>query len=124
DALIYRYFELATDVPTEQLPELARFAEENPRDAKHRLAHTIVRRYHGEAAADAARAHFERTVIRGEAPEDMPEVPVEGARIALLDLIRQAGFAASNGEARRFVQQGAVTLDGERADDPFAEVDL
>lgn len=124
DALIYRYFELATDVPTEQLPELARFAEENPRDAKHRLAHTIVRMYHGEAAADAARAHFERTVIRGEAPEDMPEVPVEGARIALLDLIRQAGFAASNGEARRFVQQGAVTLDGERADDPFAEVDL
>lgn len=119
DALIAKYFELATDVPTDQLGAKAQFVEQNPRDAKHELAHTLVRMYHGAEAADAARAHFERTVIQGEVPEDLPEIVVAG-EIGLLDLIREAGFAKSNGEARRFVQQGAVSLDGEKVEDPTA----
>jgi tyrosyl-tRNA synthetase len=122
DALIGKYFELATDVPAERLPELARRAEASPRDAKHELAWTLARMYHGAEAADAARAHFERTIIQGEAPEDMPEVSLGAPPVGLLELIRRAGFAASNGEARRLVQQGAVSLDGERVDDPAAEV--
>jgi tyrosyl-tRNA synthetase len=65
DALIGKYFELATDVPAERLPELARLAEANPRDAKHELAWNLARMYHGAEAADAARAHFERTIIQG-----------------------------------------------------------
>ncbi len=124
DELIYRYFELATDVPTERLPELKRFAEENPRDAKHDLAWTIVRMYHGEAAADAARRHFEQTVIQGGVPDDLEDLPVEGDTVGIIDLIRQAGFASSNGEARRFVQQNAVSLDDEKVTDPFFELDL
>lgn len=124
DALIPKYQELATDVPTEDLPRLARYAAERPRDAKHDLAWTLVRMYHGPEAADAARAHFERTVIQGEAPEDMPEVRVGAGAVGLLDLIRRAGFAASTSEARRLVQQGAVSLDGERVADPSAEVAL
>jgi tyrosyl-tRNA synthetase len=122
DALIGKYFELATDVPAERLPELARLAEASPRDAKHELAWTLSRMYHGAEAADAARAHFERTIIQGEAPEDMPELPLGAPSAGLLELIRRAGFAASNGEARRLVQQGAVSLDGERVDDPMLEV--
>ncbi|MDX1530323.1 MAG: tyrosine--tRNA ligase [Rhodothermales bacterium] len=124
DALIYRYFELATDVPTSRLAELERFAAENPRDAKHELAWTIIRMYHGAEAADAARQHFERTVIQGDVPEEMDEVAVAGESVGLLDLMRQAGFASSNGEARRFVQQNAVSLDGEKVTDPYHEVDL
>ncbi len=124
DELIYRYFELATDVPTEQLPALRQFADENPRDAKHDLALAIVRLYHGEEAATAARAHFEQTVIRGGIPDDMPEVAVEGERVGIIDLMRQAGFAKSNGEARRLVEQNAVSLGDEKVTDPFAEVPL
>jgi len=123
DALIAKYFELATDASTERLPELARFAETNPRDAKHDLAWTLTRMYHGADAADAARTHFERTIIQGAAPEEMPEVPIPAAS-GLLDVIRLAGFATSNGEARRLVQQGAVSLDGERMDDPGHTVSL
>src|SRR6056297_299629 len=73
DELIFRYFLLATDAPTDELDRLKEFAEQNPRDAKHELAWTIVRMYHGEAAAKAARQHFEKTVIKGGVPDDLPE---------------------------------------------------
>ena len=127
DDLIYRYFELATDVPTEALPRLKAAAETNPRDTKHELALAIVRMYHGEEAAQAARAHFEKTVIRKEIPDDVPEFrpePQEGARIGLLSLLSQAGLAQSNSEARRLVQQQAVSIDGEKVTDPRMEIDL
>lgn len=124
DALIFRYFLLATDAPTDDLDRLKEFAERNPRDAKHELAWTIVRMYHGADAADAARQHFEKTVIQGGVPDEMPEVAVEGASIGIIDLIRQADFAKSNGEARRLVQQNAVSLDDEKVTDIAHEVDL
>ncbi|MEL7169833.1 MAG: tyrosine--tRNA ligase [Bacteroidota bacterium] len=126
DALIYRYVELATDVPTDDLPEWKVFAEQNPRDAKHKLAWIITRIYHGEQAADAARAHFEKTVIQGGVPEDLDELTPEadGSVVSVVDLLRQAGFAESNGSARRLIKQGGVAIDGEKVTDPHAEVDL
>ncbi|MDX1546983.1 MAG: tyrosine--tRNA ligase [Rhodothermales bacterium] len=127
DRLIYRYFELATDVPTEDLPRLKAFAAENPRDAKHELAATIVRMYHGEEAARAARDHFVTTIIKGEVPDDAPvfrPAPDAGARIGLLTLLSQAGLTQSNSEARRLVKQNAVSIDGEKVADPMLEIDL
>ncbi|MFW5955713.1 MAG: tyrosine--tRNA ligase [Rhodothermales bacterium] len=127
DDLIYRYFELATDVPTESLSEIRRFAEEDPRNAKHRLAWTIVRLYHGEKAAEKARVHFEKVVIQKGVPEDLEEfAPVadEDNTIGLLSLITQAGLTQSNSEARRMVQQNAVSVDGEKVTDPMTRIDL
>ena len=114
-------------MPTQELPRLKASAEENPRDAKHHLALTIVRMYHGEEAAQAARVHFEQTVIRQEVPDDMPAfrptLP-EGSRIGLLTLLTQAGLTESNGAARRMVQQRAVSIDGEKVSDFRLEIDL
>ena len=127
DRLIYRYFELATDVPTSELPRLKAFAEEDPRNAKHELAGTIVRMYHGEEAAEQARAHFEKTVIQGEIPGDVPvyRAPTsEGATRGLLALMTEAGLTQSNGEARRMVKQNAVSIDGEKVEDAGLELDL
>lgn len=127
DHLIYRYFELATDIPTEELPAKKEFAERDPRNAKHELAWTIVRMYHGAEAANRAREHFERTIIRGEAPEDLKPfrpTPDEGSRIALVNLIVQAELAPSKSEARRLIRQGAVSIDGERVTDEHLEIDL
>ncbi len=127
DRLIYRYFELATDVPTADLPRLKAFAESDPRNAKHELAFTIVRMYHGEAAARAARAYFEKTVIQKEVPDDVETfrpTPDEGTTIGLMNLITQAGLAASNGEARRLITQKAVSIDGVKVTDPFRTIDL
>ena len=124
DGLIVRYAELATDIPTADLPKWNEWAATNPRDAKHGLARHIVAMYHGEEGASAAVDHFQRVVIEKDEPEEMDEVSVAAGEIGIVDLIRQAGFSASNGEARRLVQQNAVSLDGEKVSDPMATVEV
>ena len=127
DDLIHTYFVLATDVPTEQLSQMKAFAERDPRNAKHELAFAIVRMYHGEEAAVEARAHFEKTVIKGEVPEDVEEfapTPEEGDRIGILSLMSQAGLTQSNGQGRRLIQQNAVEIDGEKVGDVGLQIDL
>lgn len=122
DALIARYYTYATDASVDELPALHRFAETNPRDAKHDVAHRVVALYHGADAADAARDHFEKTVIRKEVPDEMPEIAL-GAPLLLVDALVQHAGVASKGEARRLVQQGGVQVNGEKATDAMAMVD-
>ena len=127
DDLIYRYAELVTDIPTADLPKVKAFAEENPRDAKHELAHSIAAMYHGEAAADAARKHFERTVVEGEVPDDIDEFAPDvsgGSEIGLLNLMRAAGLTESNSEGRRMIKQNAVSIDGEKVSDTGRYIDV
>ena len=125
DTLIYRYFELASDEETDALPELHKLCVENPRDAKHRLASSITRFYHGIEAAEKAREHFERTVIRKEVPEEVASFKPEGdGQIGLLNLLTSSGLTPSNGAARRLVQQGAVSIDGQRVTDSRLVLDV
>jgi tyrosyl-tRNA synthetase len=87
----------------------------SPRDAKHALAHAIVARFHGDEAADAARADFERVFVRQQAPEEIEELVLSGAvngSVHLPALISDA-FGMSRSEARRTLAQGGVRLDGE-----------
>ena len=127
DDLIYRYVELVTDLPTEQLPKIKQFAEANPRDAKAQLARRIVTMYHGEDAADAAEQHFEQTVVQGGVPDEMPEISPEAAdgdEVGLLNLMRHAGLTDSNSEGRRMIEQGAVTIDDEKVTDTGRFIDV
>ena len=77
--------------------------------------------YHGEDAARQAAAEFEKVFAAGGLPEELPEHQLEGSR-ALLKALAETGLAASNAEARRLVEQGAVAIDGARAADPFLEL--
>ena len=125
DELTYRYFELASDEDTRSLPELADLCRTQPRDAKHRLALSIARLYHGASEAHAAQDQFERTIIRKELPEDVAEFrPRCDGQIGLLSLLTQAGLTESNSAARRLVAQGAVSVDGERETDGRRQIDL
>jgi len=127
DELIYRYVELIADVPTADLPNVKAFAEENPRDAKAQLARRIVEMYHDAGAADAAEEHFQRTVVEGDVPDEMPEFEPEvdaGEEIGLLNLMRAAGLTDSNSEGRRLIKQGAVSIDGETIEDTGLYVDV
>ena len=125
DTLIFRYFELASDEETDVLPQLHKLCAENPRDAKHRLALSITRFYHGIEAAEKAREHFERTVIRKEVPEEVASFKPEGdGQIGLLNLLTSSGLTQSNGVARRLVQQGAVSIDGQRVTDSRLVLDV
>src|SRR5215216_291132 len=84
-----------------------------PVEQKRELARSLVRMFHGEDAIVDAERTFD-AVIRREVPEDVPEVefPAE-SEVWIVDLITRAGFANTNGEARRFVRGGGVRLDGE-----------
>lgn len=118
DNLIYTYFELLTDVSTKELHEKKAFADSDPRNAKHDLAYHIVELYHGSSAAQEARDHFNRVIVKKDVPDDIPEHKLNGGNTGILSLIKELGFAPSNSEARRLIQQGAVSLDGETIKDP------
>jgi tyrosyl-tRNA synthetase len=128
DRLIARYFALATDEPAERVASWSALAQTDPHAAKHALAWRITCMYHGAAAADEALAYFERTVVRKELPDDMPEFSAAErfgeSDAGLLDLMRAAGLVASNAEARRLVLQGAVSIDGVLQDDPTVRIAL
>lgn len=118
DELIYTYFELVTDIATDDLPAIKEKAEKDPRNAKHDLAFTIVRMYHGEESAKGAKEHFEQTVINKQVPDDAPTFEYNAnEEIRLLDIINETGFSPSNGETKRMIKQGGVSIDDEKVKD-------
>lgn len=126
DHVLGDYFRLLTDIPDEEIDLMIvemRAGRLNPRDAKEHLAFVIVSDLHSPEAAEQAREHFHRVHRLREIPEQIPEVPVPG-RARVLDYVVLAGFARSNNEARRLVQQGGVRLDGRRLDDPEEMLEL
>jgi len=118
DELIYRYFELVTDIPTEELPKIREQAKKDPRNTKHDLAFTITRMYHGAEQAKNARKYFERTVVKKEIPDDAPEIEFKpGSSARVLDIISDADMTQSNGQTKRLIKQGGVSIDDEKISD-------
>ena len=117
DDLLPIFFEYLTDVPDSELDEIGHTLQSgstNPMDIKKRLANDLVTQFYSSDAAQDAQSFFERTVQSGETPEDIPTLAVPTSDMEsrrLSDLIVEAGFAASSGEARRLINQGAVRLD-------------
>ncbi|MHC4134156.1 MAG: S4 domain-containing protein [Planctomycetota bacterium] len=117
DALVERYFVLATDVPDDAIAALL---AGDIWEAKKTMAEALTARHYGADVGRHEREEFERVFKRKELPEEIPEHAVEaGGTVAAL--VRDA-FGLSGGEAKRLVKQGAVTLDGERLTDPNAAV--
>lgn len=121
DELMPQWFELATEVDPGEVTRIVeglRDGSLHPNQAKRRLAREIVSLYHGDDAARSAEAHFDTIHKRHEVPDDIGE-HVLGADdpVSLPSLIRDAGLAASGGEARRLINQGAVRIDGESVTD-------
>jgi tyrosyl-tRNA synthetase len=129
DSLIYDYFVLATTVPLQDLGQIKAQLDSpstNPRDVKRRLARELVTLYHGEGAAREAEEEFDRIFVNKEAPQDVPEISLSGngGSIGILKLLTETKLAASNSEARRLIDQGGVSIDGERVSDQNAVVRL
>ena len=115
DDLIYTYFELVTDVALDELPKMKEKAQTDPRNAKHDLAYAITKLYHGEEGAKAAREHFEQTIINKQVPDDAPVFEIQsGELVRILDVISTLKFSQSNGETKRLIQQGGVSIDDEK----------
>jgi len=126
DNIMRPYFELLTDLDMDEINMLLS-PETHPRDAKAKLASRLVEMYHGQEAAKAAAAEFDRVFRKGKLPEDIPEVTLPAGLLAdgaapIIGLLRQAGLVSSNSEARRMIQQGAVSVNGDRVNDIEASV--
>ncbi|MEE2876648.1 MAG: tyrosine--tRNA ligase [Candidatus Neomarinimicrobiota bacterium] len=117
DELIFRYFEYATDVDVSVLNKVeAQLAggEVNPRDLKRRLAREIVTLYHNAEAAMNAEAAFDRIFVEADIPDDMEEWSAGSGEIAILSMMCDSKLIPSKREARRLIEQGAVSVDGQR----------
>ena len=121
DILMWRYYDLLSFRSSTEIAALKRAVEDgrNPRDVKVMLAQELVARFHGARAAEEALADFEARFQRNAIPEDLPEVTIVAGSegLALFQVLKQAGLTGSTSEAMRMIEQGAVRLNGERADD-------
>ena len=124
DNLMGNYFSLLTDLPSERVAELTDAQRTHPRQAKAMLAGLIVAQYHGQEAAAAAAAEFDRVFSARQTPTEMPEIRVPAGKMNIVKLIGLSGFAASNSEAKRLIQQSAVSLDDQKIADIDAEVEV
>lgn len=130
DELMDNYFELATDVPTAEYKELLRASsagETNPRDVKRHLAKAIVALYHGPEAGQAADDQFMETFSARKQPVDAEEATIpdsawEGGLVSVPTLLAELQLAKSRGDAKRLIEAGAVSLDGEKVSDPAAKL--
>ncbi len=126
DALLPEWYQLAG-----LGSEFASRVQSEPYAAKRELGRIIVRTYHGEEAAARAEAHFDRLFKERALPDEIAEITLErndprlkpqDTRVWLAGLLVVSGLAASNAEAGRLIEQGAVTVDGEKPTDRAAYV--
>jgi tyrosyl-tRNA synthetase len=127
DELIYPYFELISDVNLSELKDIKAQIDDpaiNPRDTKKYLARTIVKMYHGQRASEEAEKAFEKIFVEKELPDSMPEFVLEKSPCRIDDLLIQTKTADSKSNARRLIQQGGVSVNGEKISDPFATIPI
>lgn len=117
DNLIVRYFSLCADLPENEIEEMKLELEGgkvNPRDYKMKLAYEIVKIYHGEKEADAAREYFVKTVQKKEIPSGIKTVTQTMTGDArLVVLLVKNNLALNNSEAKRLISQGGIKVNGQ-----------
>jgi tyrosyl-tRNA synthetase len=117
DDLMWRYYELLTDLRADEIIQLRASAdagERNPRDLKVELAKRIIADFHSRSDAQAAEEEFNRVFKRKEVPDEIEERNVAAGSWKLPRLLVEIALAPSMGEARRLIEQGGVRVDGER----------
>lgn len=119
DELIENYFLYAAFASIDDILEMKKKLNEgvNPKEIKQELARRIVTLYHDKEAAKKAEEHFNTVFTQKDVPDDIPEFAVKPEKIWLVNLLNDAGLVQSNGEGRRMIKQGAVSINGERISD-------
>ena len=120
DELMWKYYELLTDVFISDIKKMQKDAAAgsfNPKDAKVRLAKEIITIYHSSEDAKKAQEEFDSVFKKGNLPEDMPTYETERSEQFVWDIIKKAKLADTSSQARRLMEQGGVSVDGEKIQD-------
>lgn len=127
DELMWEWYELLTDLTPSEIGALrskCANGEENPRNVKVNLAKSIIKDFHSPDAAREAEEKFNRRFVKKEIPDEIEETQFAAGKYNLPELLTQTNLVASKGEARRLIEQGGVKINGEKATDAKAEIDL
>ncbi|MFH1218065.1 MAG: tyrosine--tRNA ligase [Pseudomonadota bacterium] len=122
DELMFRYYDLLSDLTTDQIASLKADMESgaiHPKDVKKKLARELTARFYDAETALRAEENFESIFKKHDLPDDIPEIDVaaDDAVIWLPRLLTIAGMVSGTGEARRMIAQSAVTVNGEKVTD-------
>ncbi len=126
DELMFRYFELLSDLSNDEIAELKGNIENgtlHPKEVKKQLARELTARFHGKETAIAAERNFEQVFQKGGLPEDIPEVDSTATEpVALPQLLVDADLVKSTSDGRRMIKQNAVSINGNKIQDVNAVV--
>ncbi len=119
DTLMFRYYELLSDLSADEINTLSRDMEEgrtHPKEIKNMLARELTARFYGAEDAGRAAESFEQVFRHHGLPDNIPEFVLEKAEgeVWLPRLLVDAGLVKSTSEARRLIKQQAVSLDNEK----------
>ncbi|HEV7309087.1 tyrosine--tRNA ligase [Ensifer sp.] len=121
DADVTRFLKLYTTLPMAEIERLSNLGGSEINEVKKILATEITAMLHGRPAAEQAAETARKTFEEGALADNLPSVDIPTAELeaglGLLSLIVRAGLAASNGEARRHVQGGAIKINDEAVSD-------
>ncbi|WP_133137020.1 tyrosine--tRNA ligase [Legionella rowbothamii] len=121
DELMWRYIDLLSFKTGREIQELkdSVIHGANPRDIKIEFAKEIIIRFHDHAQAEHAHKEFIERFQKGVIPEDLDEFTIiNDDSLSLAQLLKQMNLTQSTSESMRMVKQGAVKIDGEKAEDP------
>ena len=127
DADVLKCLRMLTFLPLEQIEEMDHWEGSRLNEAKEILAFELTKLVHGEEEAQRAQEGARALFAGGGNTANMPEAELsdedfENGEIGILRLLVKAGLASSNGEARRNVEQGGVSVDGEKITDVKAQI--
>jgi len=127
DEVIMTYFLMGTNVDQNVIDDAKKRLEggENPMNIKRELARVIVKELSGKGEVDAAEEFFQKTVVEKKVDENAPEVKWNKDIVTVEELIRmmvEIGLVASNGEAKRLIEQGGVYLNEVRVEKKTASL--
>ncbi len=126
DADVIKCIRMLTFLPLEKIDEMAKWEGSRLNEAKEILAYELTRDVHGEEEAEKAKA-ASRALFAGGAAADVPtcevsEADLKDGSIDLISLLVKAGLVPTRSEGRRAIEQGGVTVDGEKVTDVKAVV--
>lgn len=128
DELMYRYYQLLTDIKPSELQQLktdVELGKKHPRDVKVSLAKFLVQRFHSQAAAQAAEEEFNRIFAQKGLPDQIAEFEMSPEeQVSLAALLVRAQVCQSNSEASRLIEGGGVQLNQEKIQDKKFKIDL
>jgi len=122
DDMMENYFTLLTDRSDEEIAELVEPDKTHPKEAKVLLGKTIVAQFHNQAAAEVAAAEFDKVFAQKQLPDEIPEFELPADPISIKQLLLSCKLVETGGEAKRMIKQSAVSIDGQKVNDPNTEI--